>query len=362
MFNNELDKLEKIPVVLNPNITQIPITRLPMNESGVEEFNRIYFLLKEYCKNFNQIQWTEKHYIKRGRLLRLPQWDVSPRANGVEITVLCIEGMFRVHLKTGFLSKEDLDDTKITGKIAFLKFKNICEKHNINLELFAINNGAEVKKTISKAPRELVKSYYEGMIFENAHHIDLNSSYMSGVMTKYPELSEPIKYVYEQRKKAKAAGDEEKNKLYKAILTNTWGYFQSEYIGYKFANLSKAGIDFNNSLLEKVTKGLKEQGFTIIAYNTDGIWYTGNNRLYTDEYEGKELCQWKHDHLNCKLQMNSGGSYHFIENGEHNVVVSGITNLDKVKHRKYWTWDDFNSKGAEVNKIVFDFEKGAYFK
>lgn len=363
MFNNELDKLDKTPIVLNPNITQIPITRLPMNEEGIEEFNRIYFLLKDYCKDFHSIQWTKKHYIKRGRKIRLPQWDVSAKTSGVEITVLCIEGMFRVHLKTGFLSKEALNDHKITGKTAFLKFKNICKNHGIDLNDFSIANGEEVKKTIPKAPVELVKPFYENMIFEHAYHIDLNSSYMSGVMTYYPELAEAVKEVYKTRKKAKADKDEEKNKLYKSILTNTWGYFQSNYVDYSFSHLSKAGILFNNSLLEKITKGLREQGFTIIAYNTDGVWYTSmDNRVYHDENEGEELCQWKHDHCDCKLQMRSARSYHFIEDGNHKVVISGLTRLDKIKPREEWTWGDFNESGAEVTKIVFDFEKGAYFK
>lgn len=366
MFNNELDKLEKIPIVLNPNITKIPITRLPMSYDGVEEFNRIYFLLKSYCKNFNKIEWTKKHYIKRsGKSFRLPLWDVSAKGSGVEITVLCIEGMFRVHLKTGFLTQNALEQ-KTNGYVAFLKFREICEKHGINIEDYAIDNGEEVKQTIDKAPRKLYKDIYAGMIFENVHHIDLNSSYMSGVMSQYPELAAPIKDIYATRKKAKAEKNKEKDRLYKAVLTNTWGYFQSHYAGYRFSHLSKAGIDFNNNLLEKITNKLKSQGFIILSYNTDGIWYTHPKGIqYHDEDEGEELCQWKCDHHAKLFQAKHGGSYHFIEEKDgkdiHQVVISGLTNLDSTKPREEWTWEDFSSSGAEVNKIKFDLEKGAYF-
>lgn len=349
MFNNELDKLNKKPIVLNPNITDIPINVIPLNIEGIEKFNRIYFYLTEYCKDFHSIQWTAKHYIKRGRKIRLPQWDVTQRKNGVEITVLCIEGMFRIHLKTGQLKNEDAKT--ISGGTAFKCFKSICKKHNIELEDFAIDNGEEVKKSINKAPVMFGKPYYENMIFEHVYHLDLNSSFMAGIAKEYSELKAPINEIYNKRKE---------NDIYKKVLTNSWGYFQSEYVNYRFSQLSKAGIDYNNKMLEQITKKLINQGFIIISYNTDGIWYTHpDNKIYHDDNEGIQLGQWKHDHKDCKFQAKSPRSYHFIENGEHHVVISGITRLDAQKPRTEWTWEEFNSSNAEVVKIIFNKEIGA---
>lgn len=351
MFNNKLDELDKIPVVLNPNVTKIPITRFPMTEEGIESFNEVYFLLKEYCKNFNPIQWTAKHYIKRSGRFRLPQWDVSAKATGVEITVLSEEGMFRVFLKTGFLTKKDADSKKISGGTAFKKFKEICKKHDIELEDYSIENGEEIKKTIPKAPKYLEKPYYEGLVFEHVYHIDLNSSYMAGVAKQYPALAPAIKEIYAMRNS---------NEIYKKVLTNSWGYLQSEYVSYRFSHLSKAGIEYNNYMLATLTSKLKEQGFTIISYNTDGIWYTGNGKVYHDENEGTELGQWKTDHKDCIFEAKSAGAYQFIEDGVHQVVISGITRLDRTKSREDWTWEDFHNSSTEVLKIKFDFEKGAY--
>lgn len=350
MFNNKLDELDKIPVVLNPNVTKIPINRFPMNEEGIERFNEVYFLLKDYCKNFNKIEWTAKHYIKRSGRFRLPQWDVTSKTSGVEITVLSEEGMFRVFLKTGFLTKKDADSKKISGGSAFKKFKEICANHNIDLEEYSIENGEEVKKTIPKAPKYLEKPYYEGMRFEHVYHIDLNSSYMAGVAQQYPALYPAIKEIYDRR---------HDSEIYKKVLTNSWGYFQSEYVSFRFAHLSKAGIDYNNKMLTELTNNLKKQGFTIISYNTDGIWYTGNGRQYHDAGEGIEIGQWKTDHKDCIFEAKSAGSYQYIEDGKHNVVISGVTRLDRTKDREEWTWEDFHNSNAEVLKIVFDFETGA---
>ena len=126
--------------------------------------------------------------------------------------------------------------------------------------------------------------------------------------------------------------------------------------------MSKAGIDYNNKRLEELTQALLENGFMILSYNTDGIWYTHpEGKVYHDSEEGKELGQWKNDHINCKFQAQSCAAYHFIENDKCTTVLSGMTRLDRVKPREEWAWDDLYSKDTKVAKIIFERHKGAKF-
>jgi hypothetical protein len=100
---------------------------------------------------------------------------------------------------------------------------------------------------------------------------------------------------------------------------------------------------------------LRQAGRQILAYNTDGIWYAGEE--YHGEGEGPELGQWGHDHRNCKIRFKSAGAYEFIEDGKYYPVIRGLTLLDKVKDRDTeWQWGDiFN---APEYGYYFDEDKG----
>lgn len=353
MFEYILNKAE---VVRNINYLLIPVNQFELSEEGVKNFNKVYFDIKKNCKNFSKIVRTPSGSISiNKRNFRPYMWDVRELKSCVEITVIAgFSGMFRVQLRSG---KKDHDDFKIWGRTAFAEFKKLCKKHNIDLKKFYIDNGFEVKQQIQKPFICFEKECYEAMTFEHVHHIDLNSSYMSGIAKTFPELFPVIKEAYDLRK------DETKNSIYKAILTHTCGFMQSSQIKYSLSHMSKAAIDFNNEMILNIRQKMIEQGFKPILYNTDGIWYTHHDGIqYHDENEGKELGQWKNDHTNCIFQALSPGKYHYIENGVCETVLRGQTRLDKMKDRSKWTWKDlYDVKNTEIMYVKFDEEEGATF-
>lgn len=347
--SNMFDNLRKSEIILKPNYTLIPVNAYEMNEEGIQAFNLVYFQLKDYCKEFNKIVRTKSNGIsvKKGTL-RLPAWDIRSLKSMVEITVLCEYGMFRVQLRTGKINKKE---DKISGSMAFKEFVNICKKHGVELNDFAIENGLDIKQTIVNPPICFEKPIYEGLTFENVHHLDLNSSFCAGIAEEYPVFKGPITEIYNKRKE---------NEVYKAVLTHTYGFLQSEYKNYKWAHLSKAGVDYNNRRINELRLKLIENGFVPILYNTDGIWYTHpEGKVYHDDNEGILLGQWKNDHLNTTFEAVSKGAYHYVENGKCTTVLRGMTRLDAVKPREEWTWDDLYSADAQVAKVIFNIEEGA---
>lgn len=342
-----LRDIKRSPISRKPNYIKIPVTAFSMTEEGVEQFNKVFLWLKDYCKSFNTIKRTKSGGISIDHI-RLPQWDVRLLTSCVEVTVLSIDGMFRVQLRTGVSE----DKQAISGRKCFWIFKDICSKFGINLDDYTIENGKEFKEAIVQPPIKLYRPTNKGKIYSNVHHIDLNSSFCAGIAEYAPALQAPIEHIYNNRKKYP---------VYKDILTHTQGFMQSSIVGYRWAHLSKAGIDSNNRKIAYLTDQLLAKGFVILAYNTDGIWYTHpNGYIYHDEYEGTKLGMWKTDHKYCTWQAKSDGAYHFIENGKCHTVLRGRTRLDRIKRREDWTWDDLNLAYADIMKVNFSFEEGAW--
>lgn len=342
-----LENLNHAPIRRDVNYTKIPVTSFNFSEDGVEKFNQIYFELKEACKDWNKIVRTPSGGISiERRNFRPPMWDVQNLKSTVEITIVGFFNMWRIQVRTSLGNK--LGEPRY-GRQSFRTFKSICESFGVNLESFAIENGEEVKKEIPKVPIKLERPTFAYKVYEGVHHIDLNSSFVAGMAESYPELRKPIEYMYSMRKQIPE---------YKQDLVATQGFMQSKIINYRFAHLSKAGIESNNRKIEKIANNLREQGFIILLYNTDGIWYIGHDRQYHDENEGRALGQWKHDHINCKFRAVSKGAYEFIENGKINVVLRGITKLDKIKDRENWEWGDICRLDAIPFKYEFYENKG----
>ena len=244
------------------------------------------------------------------------------------------------------LPKVGEDNETVSGRTAFKGFKKCCKEHgNIDLDDYIIYNGSEVKATIQKPFIDL-RDAQEDVIYNHAHHVDFHSSYPAGLVNTHPEFKEAITYLYKTRK------TNPKNKL---ILDASIGYMQSEKChGALWAHLAKDAIADNNNRILNLSKGIRQNGGIILAYNTDGIWFVGPQ--YHDENEGTELGQWSYDHVDCRIRFKSKGCYEFIENGKYTPVVRGSTNLDKEKDRSEWQWGDIYK--AAVLKFYFEEEKG----
>ena len=343
-------KREEVFEVYKPSENVRKINKLKINcydlggtVEGAERFNEVYRLLVKECPyELRRIKRTPSGGIHIMANIQL-RYDICSKGNGVELIYLGKEGSLRFLFN---LRKEG-----ISGSQAFYQFKKICKAHDIDIEEFGIENGEEVKEQIEKP---MIKFFgVKDRIYLGVHHLDINSSYMAGIAKYQPEMAEVIQEIYSKRKSD--------NTMYKDILTHTYGFCQSEWCKindhkYALAHWSRAAVEFNNRMIEDLTKKIQAAGGYIVAFNTDGIWYKGE--VYHDENEGKELGQWKNDHVDCKIRFKSKGAYEFIEDGIYHPVIRGRTKYDRIKPREEWEWGDIYKENTKIIKFTFSEEEG----
>lgn len=318
------------------------ITRVIEN---VEEINTLLNAL--WSSDLHPIMRTKLGAIKRHNIHHAGgAYDVEEVITergvfkGIKITVLLNNrifiyncGMFSVKNKT------------ITGIKAYRKFKELCAKYDIDLESYAIPNGEEVKATIPKSKICMNPKYlYEKL--EHVNHIDLNHAWAAGFIKEYPEFT-PVM--------------EELNKRDKVLSSMTLGYMQSQYCGYKYSHFSKAGIVWCNNKIDELTNQLESNGFEIIGYNTDGIWYrdiNGAARIYHSDEERPGTGYWKTDHKDCEFYAHSDGQYWYREDGNFHVVARGYYMYEQEKARELWDEDDFYKAMNGETTMTFIMGKG----
>lgn len=330
------------------NFIKIPVTQIKMDDEGLELFNNIYFYVRD-IEDIHKIVRTPSGGISIKREnLRLPAYDIRKNSYMIELTVLIAEGMWRFQFRN--LLPKDEDGKVISGHKAFNIFKNLCLLEGINLNDYAIDNGAEIKQQIEKPLIKLKRDSSKDRTYENAHHIDFHNSYPAGLCNTHPEFRPIVEPLYLKRKESP---------INKAILNFTIGYMQSiKGCKARWAHLSKDAIHDNNKRILELTEKLENSDRVILAYNTDGIWYQGD--IYHGEGEGKDLGQWENDHINCVIRFKSAGAYEFMENNTYKAVVRGKTRLDREKDRNDWQWGDIYSTQATTIKYGLDIEKGVF--
>lgn len=333
-------EIKRSPVTLKPNYIYIPVTRT----DNPDEFNEVLFSYNK--RGYNKLNRTPsggisvKGFRGTGISLTTNKW-------GAELIIIDYEGCFRLQFRNKILDDIDEVEKKITGKQSLNKFYQELKQIGIDLEDYAIDNGKEVKETIEKPMIKLERHSFTDITFENAHHIDINSSYPAGVKEYHPEFGPVIDKWYRLKR--------EGNKEYKAYLNLMIGTMQSKYIGYKYADISAYAIKRNNDKIIEMAQWLKNNGRTVISYNTDGIWFIGEP--YPNS--SKELGEFKQDHTNCKFRAKSAGAYEFIEDGKYYPVIRGKTRLDDIKKRDEWRWGDiYQDSAQETKKYRVTIERG----
>ena len=330
------DELKKTKLIKKINQRLIPVNQIDFSEESIDFFNKIIIRCNE--QKFNRIQRTNSGSFSYSNTI-LPAYDVRATKSLIELTYCAIDGMFRLQVRT---VNKDEEETDLSGWKSFIKFKNLCKKYNIDLSDYEIDNGNEVKKEIEKYMIDLGDDVQKNTVYTNAHHLDFHSSFPSGLVNTHPEFRPVIEKLYKERKI---------HPEYKYILNSTIGYMQSQdCCKAKWAHLSRDAINDNNKRIRELTELLIQSGRKILAYNTDGIWYSG--RVFHGKGEGKNICEWENDHKNCIIRFKSKGSYEFIdEDGSYNPVVRGRTLLDDIKDRSEWKWGDIYQENAKIKKI-----------
>lgn len=313
---------------------------MKLTESNIDKFNK-------QIQYFKGVKLPKLKRTLSGGIAKVSYgygWDVRKIGNsGFELTVTTWYSTYRLVL-TNNVDKDD-EATKLTGCKAFVMMRNEFNKDGIELKDYAVDNGKEIKdKEIEEAMIKASKFLEFNKVYNNVHHLDFHSSYPGGLANKHPEMRKTLERIYDKRK---ASNDDSQLKL---ALDASIGYFQSKYCTvnkhkYALANLARDAINDNNERIRNVTKELLEEGCVPLLYNTDGIWYIGDELNRGRDY-GKGIGKWENDHFATKFRVKSVRAYEYMDEDGYHPVQSGLTKLDKIKPRTEWEWGDIYQTGG----------------
>jgi len=304
----------------------------------------VYLYVKDTLK-LNTMIRTKSNGISvshENRRQNFNSYSVRQRSNGAGVELVVVFG------GTYSWRFQWRQSTDRNGHRNFMRFIAMCKNHKIDLKKYECSNGKDVKKTIIPAPIKLEHEIYDNHWWKSGdiHHIDINSSYPTGLIKQFPEFKPVITFLYKKKK-----SDEE----YKNVMNHTIGFMQSRYVGYKYALLSKAAIEYNNQRLKEIADLIRRHKGIILLYNTDGIWYKG--KVIESPEIGNELGQWKYDYKNVKeFHIKSAGCFEFIdENGNY---VSKARGIQKELLHKMGDIDIVHG----IRKFWFDKERGICYE
>lgn len=311
-----------------PNLMRFPVTKVTLEEWNelVSYYNKLYEA-GEINRGFESTPSGGISIKKEHLFYNNSCYEVRECRYMHELVICSGEGRARVQYEHGQTPQEK----KCSGHRAYCKLKRELAKDGIDISKYFIDNGKEVTE---RTPMPMLKlMILPDVKYTNVYHLDINSAYPYAMTILYPEWTKTIERIYKGR---------EKNKINKSVLVMSYGWFQSRYFGYKLAQVSKFCIDFTIDYLNELTKRIEEHG-SVIAYNTDGIWFQCINEDFIQELEkdaSKVLGGYKLDHKKCDIRFKSIGCYEYLENGIYTPVVRGRTNLDDLKPRIEWEWGD----------------------
>lgn len=273
------------------------------------------------------------------------QFDVISSTSKHIITVVSPEVSFKVYV--GFVS-EKKNNSKKDGRTPSRRLIKACEDAGIDISKYANSkdDGAVAAKMIHKPDVRTVEAEIDKIYVGNIHHIDFHKFYPSGIVLLHPEFRKPFEVL--RKKKDKEALD---------IGTR---YLASKFASYQYAVLVKDGINFMYQRFYEVEDALKKSGRTILANNTDGIWYQGE--IYHGKYEGADFGEWENDYIDVKqirFASTGLGKYEFItKEGVYVPRFKGQSTFEREKSRMEWEWGDIY-KGSAV-KIVYNYKDNKF--
>lgn len=192
---------------------------------------------------------------------------------------------------------------------------------------------------------------YNGKNIDHVYSIDIHSAFPAALARIEKPLYPIINYYFLQR---------HNNPEYKEMLVKGIGCMaRNEYCKLRYRVLKNHAIYFN-----KLVSTFKAKGCTILNLRTDAIIfrYEGNSKdLEQIEGFGNDLGQWNWKFKDVTYRQFSTSKYQYMEEGVHNIVLSGRTKLDEVKpDRSTWEWDDLTLTTCEPVKVRFNNKEQLY--
>ena len=328
------------------NKLDFPRLSLKANDEGMRILNELIAVLDKEKVSRRGLSRTKSGGICQASK---PGYDVDKTKSGIELLFMDFIGEHIRGFRVSFSSMAAVNELGVTGRGSFFKMKEEFLKDGVDLEKYAVENGKEIKETITKPLIEMGLGVQAGVTYHHVNHIDLHSAYPSGLCRRYPEMLPTCKRIYENRKRS------DQDKKLKLQMDAAIGYFQSQYCrinhhGYSLAPLAKTGVHWCKNTIYEIAKELTDQHKQILLYNTDGIWYVDDEGDFRSEWIGEGLGKAGIDHKDCTLRIKSKGAYEYIENGIYTPVVRGVP---KSKSEK-WTWGGIFTPEATVFEYTFD--------
>lgn len=342
------------------NSKKIPVTVFhPHIEEQLQNWNDLVSILKPLVDEgiIVKASLTKSGNISRHRKkFHYGSYYIRDNQTGADL-FLILDKQYRFQLN-------ERKDKDTSGRRCLTIFKAECTKAGIDLESYARNyTDEEVKTKIAEAkanrlrnhplgskncgPRSMVMEEYKNVELDNCYHIDFHSSYPAGLINTHPEFSKVIKKFYEFRKE---------NPIFKSILNYTTGMMRSAQIRFKYDYLAHDAILDNNERLMIMAGHLEDNGFRVIAFNVDGIWFQKTNKSNLNVFRdlikykngtikmGQNIGDYEMDYKNCKCIFKSAGCYQFIQDGKVYTRAQGKSKLDYIKPRDSeglgWDWKD----------------------
>lgn len=336
----ELEYYTHIEWEQSVNKTLIPIVAMKFTSENINEWNEIYLYCKEH---FLQLEPTTSGAFPNGMYKYNERFIVTVSNTAFELVIACLKGCYRF-----ILGNETAEDNTISGAQALRSLIKKSKEFGVFdlFEKFEVDKaeGLAIKSEIFP-PVITACGGSVGKEFDNCHHLDFNSSYMSCLVDKFEQLRPLADYLYSKR--------HDYDGYFKHVMTNSIGCMQSKYCidihsqklqkkkPYSLSYFSKIAINGTVAKIEEYIGKLRAAGRKPLLINTDGIWYQGE--AYHDIFEGDGIGKWKNDHTNCKLYIKSDGAYQYIEDGVIKSVVRGRTKLDGIKpDRREWDWREID--------------------
>lgn len=332
------------------DLKRVKANYIPRIVENADQINILYRFLD--MSDLPHIVRTAKGNIKKNNIHNIGGcWDVKRVETergifkGVIITVIVCGKTFV--FKCGAFT---VKNSTMNGTKAFGMAKRIARNYGINIEDYAIDNGEEVKANIPKSKIAFKLEYVTQnpkKTIKHAHHIDLNCAWGTGFVNAFPEFKQTLLDL-------KAVD--------KVVPSMFLGYCQSARVKYKYSHFALAGIEWCNKKLDELTHKLEQNNFTVLGYNTDGIWYKDNteqNRVYHDGDEHSGLYGYKNDYIDTELCIYSDGQYWFkTPDGKFNARARGWYTYEEIKPREEWNEEDFDKAMQTLAYITFIEHKG----
>lgn len=332
----------------------VPCNNLGTFSDGIDAYNDIKKALIDWAEqpHINKIKWTQRGYVckdTRGKenyvWYHIYSYDIRESKALAEMIIFSHGLCLRVCMGR---EKEDT----LSGSKAFYLLSRELKKDGHNIEDYAVDNydeAVKIKESIPSPKIELTITgkMMMGLDIPDCHYADEHSAYPSGIIKQFPELTDTLTRLYNNRKD---------KPINKQIMNLAIGYAQSEACHYRYVKLAKAAVTYAREYIENLANKIEQSGRAVLNFMTDACMYHGE--IYHDENEYDGLGGWGHEYTNVTASFKTTRAYEFTEkDNTYHVRYSGMTELDYIKPRDQWVKGDiYKTKTLNLKKTKDKYE------